>query len=409
MERSFACNYACNAGCLWPTRLWEMWALIIDDGHLRHDTNNLTFTRLLLASSVIYSHCLWLITGSDRDRLAEYMGMPISTFAVDGFFFVSGFLVYRSLQLKPDLGRFALARFSRLWPGLAVMIAVVIFGGFWLTVTPTPEYIKLSLLYFGIKNLSFVYPHYMLPGVLCGFEPCNVNGSIWTIPWEVRCYLCLSLLFLLRLSGERMMIRFVLPLSAVYAVVCDIPPVGQFLHDHLSSGVMYYVGLWDRLWTAFALGIAAYIFRHRIPLRWSYLLIVLAIDVAVHLWLPAAGLHVRAILAGYLVLVLGFLTVKGHQAFSAAWPDLSYGIYIYAFPVMLILYRLGVDDLPALLVLDLVITALFAAASWYCVERPVLSWSKARSRRSKRTTAVGLSPLPMMSNPAPSADIEASH
>lgn len=369
--------------------------MVIEDGHLRHHANNLTLTRLLLASSVIYSHCLWMITGSDHDRLATYMGAPISTYAVDGFFFVSGFLVYRSLQLKPDLGRFALARFTRLWPGLAVMVVIVIFGGFFATKWPAMPYFTSAWLRFGAFNLSFIKPFYSLPGVFCGFGACNVNGSLWTIPWEVRCYLVLGILFVLRLSGEKTMVRVVLPLTAIYAVGFDLPVVNRFLHQTLSSGIMYYLGEVDRLWTAFALGIAASIFRRRIPLRWVYLALLLALDVAVNVWSPVAGLHVRSLLAGYTALVVGFLTAENRRAFSATWPDLSYGMYIYAFPVMFVLYLSGVDDLISLLLLNLIVTALFATASWYCVERPALNWLKARSRRSGPTAEINLKPLPM--------------
>src|SRR3546814_6934723 len=88
----------------------------------------------------------------------------------------------------------------------------------------------------------------------------------------------------------------------------------------------------DRLWPLFALGAAAYIFRSRIRLSWAMLALLFIINVVAHQW--GVGLHVRAIFIGYALLCFGLLTV-GKRAVAGSWPDYSYGMYIYAFPVMI--------------------------------------------------------------------------
>ncbi|MEO8811390.1 MAG: hypothetical protein ABI376_00560, partial [Caulobacteraceae bacterium] len=71
----------------------------IHDNLLHAQSNNFTVVRLVLASAVIYTHSYVAVSGSgiDRDNLGFLLGAPISTYAVDGFFFLSGFLVYPSL------------------------------------------------------------------------------------------------------------------------------------------------------------------------------------------------------------------------------------------------------------------------------------------------------------------------
>lgn len=117
---------------------------------LKADRNNFTVVRLILSSLVIYTHCYWLIFGiPGKDDLSGFLGAPISVYAVDGFFFLSGFLVYPSLLRLENSGRFLLARLARLWPGLALSIVLTAMGGWFLTTAP-------GLSYWGGETATFV-------------------------------------------------------------------------------------------------------------------------------------------------------------------------------------------------------------------------------------------------------------
>src|SRR3546814_4895336 len=51
----------------------------IEESLLRPHANNLTLVRLVLASSVIYTHCYWALTGRmGEDDLSAFLGAPIS-------------------------------------------------------------------------------------------------------------------------------------------------------------------------------------------------------------------------------------------------------------------------------------------------------------------------------------------
>jgi len=352
--------------------------MVIDDARLKPDANNLTLVRLVLASAVIVTHCYWSVTGiAGADPLSPWLGVPLSVYAVDGFFFLSGFLVYPSLVRRGRVGDFLLARLARLWPALAVSVVATALVGAAVTSAAPAAYWQGDTARFLLANLSFVQPAYALTAVRCGDAPCNVNGSLWTLPWEARCYLGLALLLAVRLAGRRTMTRLVLPASLLFAVVWDLPGVAMNAERIVGHGVAYALEIGDRLWTLFALGCAASLFRHRIRLSWTVLALLFAANLLAHR--IGFGLHVRAAFVGYAVLCFGFLTV-GKRAVSAGWPDYSYGMYIYAFPVMVALAAGWTTHSPLELALATIATTLpLAALSWHGIERPVLE--RARQRR----------------------------
>lgn len=358
-----------------------------DDKLLRPEANNLTLVRLVLASAVIYTHCYWLI--SDRmgeDDLSFLLGEPVSVYAVDGFFFLSGFLVYGSLRRSGGVIAFLLARLVRLWPALALSVGLTVVGGYVVTTDPS-NYLSGQTFRFIANNLSFIAPAYYLTGVNCGGEPCTINGSLWTLPWEARCYLLLGLLAFLGLAREKMMVRLVLPATLLVALGWDLDVVRQAAGGIIGTDALYYPDMVDRLWPLFALGAAAYIFRARIRLSWLALGILFILNIVAHQ--GEVGLHVRAVFIGYALLCFGFLTAR-KGAIAGRWHDYSYGMYIYAFPVMMALgswrdwaSHLWLAGATALLTVPL------AILSWHAAERPALDWFRRyrRKRAAKRVPA----------------------
>lgn len=354
---------------------------IIDDEALKPQNNDLNMVRLLLATLVIYSHSFYAVYGNDHDDLADLLGGPISNYAVDGFFILSGFLVFRSLVTNNSVRFFLLARVARLMPALLAMVAVVVLGGLAFTKVGVADYFRgTETLKFIFLNPTFVFYGSKLTGVECGDGLCNVNGSLWTLPWEARCYVILALLGLLRLANARTMAWLILPATLVFAIGWDIG-AAHGLAARIGSGFAFQFERMDRLWIAFALGIASYLFRRRIPLSWWICLALLLVNIAVQQVFPAAGLHMRQVFMAYFVLCLGFLGVA-KKSVSSGWSDYSYGMYIYAFPVMFVLQRLFAFQSPYPLALANVAGTLpLAAASWHFVEKPVLDRLKAYRKR----------------------------
>lgn len=351
--------------------------MVIEDGKLKAFANNFTLIRIILASAVIITHSYWRVYGIEgQDHFSAFLGKPISAYAVDGFFFLSGFLVYPSLLRRKKLWPFAQARLARLWPALAVSVLLVVAVGAVITTASLAEYFGGPTRRFIIMNLLLQSKAYTLTGLFCGNELCNVNGSLWTIAWEVRCYALLGLLFMLGLTSERAMKWFVLPATVLFAVIWGVLSANVTLPENVT----YYLGMTDRLWGMFALGIAAYIFRTKIHLSWGILALLFVASLAEGQ--TGYELHIGSIFIGYAVLCGGILTAR-HRAIAGHWPDYSYGMYIYAFPVMMVLaaqWRFENDVTLALA--NAAATLPLAILSWHYIEKPVLDrmkqWSSAK-------------------------------
>jgi peptidoglycan/LPS O-acetylase OafA/YrhL len=368
--------------------------MIVDDFRLSPNSNNLTLVRLLLAAGVIWTHSYWRATAApaaDFDQFSAWLGQPISAFAVDGFFFLSGYLVYASLLRRGSVKEFVAARLARLWPGLAVALILTVAVGATLTTAQGLDYLRGPTARFLVYNLSLLYPAYDLTGVICGNRPCDINQSLWTIPWEVRCYAALAILAWCGLARPNAMKRVILPATALFAALMHVPGAAEFASRHLGSTLAYYLTIADRLWVMFALGIAAYLWRDNIRLNWwTTLALLVALLLATRSGVPIP--HLAQAFTASLVLNLGFLTAA-RRVVSSTWPDYSYGVYIYGFPMMMICAA-AVPNLStgALAAITAVATLLPAAASWHFVEKPVLDHFRHRRKRKAARAATLNSP-----------------
>lgn len=348
----------------------------IDDDALKAQNNILTLVRLCLASAVILTHSVWRVTGqADVDWFLPRLGVPISTIAVDGFFFLSGFLVFRSLAQR-SLGSFMLARIARMFPGLSVSVLLTTLIGAGLTTAPGLEYLSGPTLRFLAGNLTFTKGYYTLTGIDCLGGPCNVNGSLWTLPWEMRCYVTLVALRLLHMIAPRRF-AWIASLTLAMALAWHLLPLEAWLSQRGHAATVYYFDQIMRLWFMFALGCMASIWHRFIPLN-PWVVAVLIAATAATAGMPIA-FFVHAVMTGYAILYLGFGRWSFRQAVGK-WPDYSYGIYIYAFPVMQVLAATipGIGS-NALAALNLACVVPIAALSWHFVEKPVLDLLRRRS------------------------------
>ena len=337
---------------------------------LRADGNCFTLLRWILASTVMFSHG-WDLTQArpGLDPSVALLSFPVSRLAVFLFFTLSGFLVTGSL-VKRGAVEFALARALRLLPGLWTMLLIVPlllwaafgtlpFGRF----ATDPLTIK-----FLFRNALLIGGEYRLPG-LFEHQPFAgaVNGSLWTIPLEVRCYLVLAI------AGAASLLLPRWRATALYAAFAAV---------HLALPVDLVPALTNprRLAFSFFMGVIAYLWRDR--LRLSGPLALLAMAAA--LLMPAGWLiKVAGIQAafGYAFLVFAFRAPVAVKRLSAAMPDYSYGIYIYAFPAQQAALALGAVTPVADIAIGFALMLPFAALSWHLVEGPALKLKPMLSRR----------------------------
>lgn len=365
------------------------------DGRLAHDRNAFNLIRLVCATAVMFSHAHDLTLPQVwQDATVRWLGMPVATTAVYVFFVLSGFLVTMSYDRRREPGAFIRARALRILPGLWVMLLVMVpvlgllfsplsFGDF-LSAPETAAYFVTNAI---LSNAFYMSGVDTLPGVFDANPVIGViNGSLWTVAIEVKCYIALLV---------AAMAGFILNRPRFLMLVCAF----LVLFLLFPSGIFLLTGLIRRLALPFLLGTAAYVFRDRVPLSGVLagmgLIIALALPtgtITPNLVQPALNLAELKTVAvqlafGYAALVFAFRAPATVTRFSAGLPDLSYGIYIYAFPVQQAIVASGLGVTPMTnLILSLSITVPLAALSWYLIEKPALKL-KAPPARATRLDA----------------------
>jgi peptidoglycan/LPS O-acetylase OafA/YrhL len=310
---------------------------------------NLDALRLLLAACVIVSHAWPLALGPGTpEPLTIATGHSLGGWAVLLFFFLSGLLVSGSAERR-SARAFWTARARRLLPGLGAALLVTLALALASGATASPPE---AAIWFA-RAITLVSIEHRIPGAFAGNPyPEVVNGPLWSLFHEVAAY---ALCLLLVRSGVQKR-------PAALAALLTLAIALALAHDHLPGRLATFAPLF----AAFAAGMAAHALRDRLPLNLPVTLLCLAAPLALPTPLAAAAL-------GYAALTLSLR--------APALPlgaDLSYGLYIYGWPVAQTLVHLRPGLAPVeLAALSLACTLPFAAASWHLVERPALRPARA--------------------------------
>ncbi|MEO8296721.1 MAG: hypothetical protein ABI574_02845 [Burkholderiales bacterium] len=208
------------------------------------------------------------------------------------------------------------------------------------------------------------YIHYELPGVFLGNPiPNIVNGSLWTVPFELECYVALAILALSRLTSKHKWL-FLLFVGLCLAVM-------TFGLLSQSSAAMVPPAVQGRvLVLCFLAGVVLNLIRHRVPFR-SDMAVVSAVF-AVFLLRNQNLVYLAPLPVAYVTAWLGLHRPKKVPVLMDG--DYSYGIYLYAVPIQQTVFQLTSygRTYSGNLVLSLFFLMLFAAFSWHVIEKPTL-------------------------------------
>ncbi len=335
---------------------------------LREDGNIFNILRLMLASTVIFSHAYALLGIRLLDPTLRWMPFPISRLAVLLFFALSGFLVSQSL-LRRGVLQFARARALRLVPGLWMMILVtsaVVFTGFSST-TGSPETLSSNpgLRDYLVRNLLLQPGGYFISGSFAANTvPDLVNGSLWTISREVQCYVVLALAGATGILQRRatMLVLWLAGIAAHLSLPLDIIPA---ITELRWLSIAFFTGVLMSLW--------------RDHLRLSWPLAVAALLIAAMTDAPVWDQLTVIIAGSYALVTGGILAPVALKRFSSRMPDYSYGIYVYAFPAQQVAIALGLGLTPHTnMAAGFALALPFAIASWHFIEKPALAWKSPR-------------------------------
>lgn len=334
---------------------------------LARGSNNFDLVRIAAAASVIFSHAFTQAYGPEAaEPLASVSVYPLAGHAVNVFFILSGLLVAASLDRAPNLAAFTASRALRIFPGLIVCVLLVAFlMGPMVTAYSIGDYLASPDLYaYVVGAMSLAAADGPLPGVFDTLPEVGiVNIPLWTLKYEVLAYILLTVVAVLGIWRNPLLFWiFIVGLIAFHAAA-------EMTHAHPEEHGM--VGHLSRFMLCFFIGVVAFRLRERIRLSPGG-----AIAAALLLWVTngtALEESVVYLAVGYLTFCFAALPMPQLRALTARG-DISYGLYIYGWPVaqILVLIMPGIGAME-LAVLSLAGAGLLAAASWRFVERPALS------------------------------------
>jgi peptidoglycan/LPS O-acetylase OafA/YrhL len=333
---------------------------------------NFDFLRLGAALSVLFSHAFLIAEGNQQHEplvmLSGNQGI-LGLLGVFVFFTMSGFLVTQSFESSRTPLRFLAARLLRIYPALIVCLALCILViGAAVTTLPLDEYLRHPDTWrFLTANLLMQGFDESLPGVVFVDNAVGtvVGGCFWSLRFEIYCYLMVLALGTLRLLDQRSAVLLLL-VGLVASYFDWFGGFGWLLPYFAIGMVMYYLTSSRQpsgaLAVAAALGIVATVFLGQM-------------------------LFAFALLGGYLTI---YLATSRRIALPRAsrYGDLSYGLYIYGWPVESGVAHAygGTATWWQVFLIGTAISLLLAFLSWHLIERPALRLKGARSFAALVTT-----------------------
>ena len=317
---------------------------------------------------VLLSHAPEMMDGNaSRELFHRFVGtnMTFGSVGVDGFFILSGYLIVQSWDRDPELWNFLRKRLLRIVPGyaVAVLLSVLVAGRL---APAVPHFFAHLGARFAVSILLLREP--ITPAVMAGVHPPTVNGSLWSIMYEFRCYLLVALCGLAGLvrKGVPWMAMTVLSFCLAYA------PFAQHLVWHRYKMLTGEPLTIYRLTGTFLLGGCFYLYRDRIPYRPATAAAAAALLLLGHILCRPYFELFFVLCAGYLLFYLGQISLRA-LAFMRHIPDISYGVYLYGWPVEALWtwYRHGSPWVT--FAVSCVLCALLGWLSWEFVERPMLT------------------------------------
>lgn len=327
--------------------------------------NNLNLIRIIAASAVLVSHAYPITLGPGvAEPLMSLTGNTLGHFAVAVFFCISGLLISRSFDRKNSYEQFIAARVLRLFPALLVALFFTVLFGAFFTRLPIGDYLRsVETLTYVPRNLSLAFLQFPLPGVfeVNPYGPA-INGSLWTLFYEVLCYCVVLGIGALGLLRQ----------PRLYAVLICFLAIAYYLNlDFVPKGAIEYRAhqMFD-LAFPFGLGSAFYVWRERI---------IVTLPVAMFLWccvVPFVGTeHFYAAMTiplCYTTIWVAYIP-KGFLLKYNILGDFSYGTYIYAFPVQQAAVYLSPGQSPLEnMAYSMPVTLLLSVLSWYIIEKKAL-------------------------------------
>ncbi|ANF30958.1 hypothetical protein A0130_04040 [Leifsonia xyli] len=349
---------------------------------LRGHDNALGLIRLVLALAVLVSHTFPLGGfGHDPGTGITKGQANLGSLAVAGFFAISGYLITKS-GMSADVVQFLWRRVLRIFPAflLALLLAAFVLGpiiwsldghslaAYFARGATSPWHYLLSNwnLHVGTWGILDIFQHSTPYGQAT--HSSVINGSMWTLGYEWDCYMMIAILLLAGVLTKARPVVVIVAGVIFAAQIVDLvspgtmgsvfPPLGSVQFSYLSY--------------PFIVGAVFAVYSRSIPLNARF---GVAAGVVMVWTLLNGGYAVVGVPAGvYFILWLGS-AIPGRLRTIGQKNDISYGVYLYAFPVQMTLAYFGLNKLgvvPMILGAAIIVLAI-SWLSWRFIESPAMS------------------------------------
>lgn len=324
---------------------------------MHHRANCFDLIRHFAALLVLYSHH-YTFSGKPEPVIAGWNSLGFLGLVM--FFAISGYFMPASYTTSGNFMGFMAKRCRRIFPGMIVCAFLTIYvvcaafgtGSAWAYIV-SPAALQAFAAMVALKFQGS-------PGVFTDFiYPEAVNGSLWTLPIEFACYLLLGAALTFSNSMRTLLALFIGCVGATLAIG----------HTHLEASFysvsVVYLAL---LGIAFSGGALLSATQAR---WWPYRALMGLTSLALPLVFQGSPdlLVVGLVCFTVLTVVIG---VSFKDRLIRGRFDLSYGIYIYAFPIQqLVINRVTNDFWPSMAV-STVLTVAAGYLSFRYVENPFL-------------------------------------
>lgn len=332
--------------------------------------NNFDFLRFLFALLVVISHAYPLSGVNEKEQWIYRITngqMIYSSIGLNGFFVISGFFIFKSLQRSRNLKEYYFKRFLRLFPGLFVVLLLTLMIVPLIYKSNVPYLLNREFYTYLPNNLSLYGFQAIIKGVFDTNYYHAINGSLWTIRYEFSLYIALSILFYFRKNPTLIILLLTLVFVLFYIAYV-------FFLDRLANSSVFNMLGYEilNLGTFFIGGslLAVLNFENFKKKQILFLLATLIFICSIYFNFYELVKH---LIFPIIIIIVGHKIIPFFSTFGK-YGDASYGIYIYSFPIQQSLVFFFKFEIFELLLSSVILSTIFGYLSWHFVEKKALKY-----------------------------------
>lgn len=332
---------------------------------IRHD-NCFDFLRYFFAFSLVIVHfCtltdteqFWFVTGGAR---------------VKAFFIITGFLVVYSYIRTDNIKKYAEKRIRRIMPAYVTAILLSFLIGLAFTTMPVADYLTSKQTYkYLVSNLCFLnYIQPDLPGLFTENAHHAVNGSLWTMKVEVLFYATVPFfMYFLKRYNKAAVLSIIICFSFLYTEFFT------YLYEHTHQSI--YNTLSHQLGGQLVYFYSGTLLLFYFKTLCRYIKIILPVASVLYLSCPVSEWLYYLQPLAFACIIVGIAYHCKPLNFFRKYDNISYGIYLYHFPIIQIAvqYRLHEINIFLAFAVTFCATLLLSALSWKYIEKPLMRKGK---------------------------------